>query len=104
MYGAEPIPTRTPVEHPQPPHLVPGDPVRLIGLPGDLPAHAQLEGAFGRVLHVTGQSVVLEMDEPYMAAGLQHRTYYASPYQLKKVPVTGRMGARDLYSEEDGES
>ena len=70
MYDAEPIPTRRPIAHPQPPHLVPGDPVRLIGFRGDLPAHAQLEGAFGRVLHVTGQSVVIEMDEPYMAAGL----------------------------------
>jgi hypothetical protein len=104
MYGADPIPTRKPVVHPQPPHLQPGDSVRLIGLPGDLPAHAQLEGAYGRVVRVSGQSVVLEMDEPYTAGGLEHRMFYASQYQLKKVEVTGRMGARDLYGDADEES
>jgi hypothetical protein len=104
MYGADPIPTRTPVAHPLPPQLAAGDPVRLIGLPGDLAAHAQLEGAYGRVLRVSGQSVMLEMDEPYMAGGLEHRTFYAAPYQLKRAEVTGRMGARDLYDDEDSDS
>jgi hypothetical protein len=99
MYDADPIPTRSPISHQQPPQLEPGDHVRLRGLPGDLPAHAQLEGAFGRVVRVSGASVVLEMDEPYSASGLSHRLFYSSPYQLTKVESVGRMGARDLFDD-----
>jgi hypothetical protein len=47
MYDAPPIPTRRPVEHDSPPQLQPGDHVRIRGVPGDLPSHAQLEGALG---------------------------------------------------------
>ena len=86
--------------HLEPPHLQPGDHVRIRGVPGDLPAHAQLEGAFGRVARIHGASVVLEMDEPYTAGGLTHRQYFASPYQLVKVESVGRMGARELYDDE----
>jgi hypothetical protein len=101
MYGADPIPTRRPVVRSQMPQLAPGDHVRINGLPGDLPAHAQLEGAFGRVLHVAGDSVVIETDEPYTAGGLTHRQYFCSRYQLRKVQPVGKMGGRDLYEEED---
>ena len=80
---------------------MPGDYVRLQGMPGDLPSHAQLEGAFGRVVHVAGASVMLEMDEPYTAGGLTHRMFYGSPYQLKKVEPVGRMGARKLFDDSD---
>ena len=40
-------------------------------------------------------------DEPYTAGGLTHRTFYGSPYQLKKVEPVGRMGARNLFDEPD---
>ncbi len=103
MYGADPIPTRRPVKRTQLPGLAPGDHVRLIGLPGDLPAHEQLEGAFGRVLRISGNSVVIETDEPYTASGLVHRTFFASLYQLRKVEPVGKMGDRDLYDDEDEE-
>jgi hypothetical protein len=99
MYDAPAIPTRRPVAHRQPPQLQPGDAVRIRGVPGDMPGHAQLEGAFGRVVRVAGASVVLEMDEPYTAGGLTHRLYYSSPYQLTKVESVGRMGARELYDD-----
>ena len=101
MYDADPIPTRRPLTHDELPQLEPGDYVRLQGMPGDLPSHAQLEGAFGRVVHVAGASVMLEMDEPYVAGGLTHRMFYGSPYQLKKVEPVGRMGARKLFDDSD---
>lgn len=100
MYDAPAIPTRRPLEHRQPPVLRPGDHVRIRGVPGDMPSHAQLEGAFGRVARIAGASVVLDMDEPYTAGGLTHRQYFASPYQLVKVESVGRMGARELYDDE----
>jgi hypothetical protein len=101
MYDADAIPTRRPIAHRRLPRLAPGDHVRINGLPGDLPAHAQLEGGFGRVLRVSGASVVIETDEPYTASGLTHRTFFCSSYQLRKVEPVGKMGARDLYDEED---
>ena len=104
MYDADPIPTRRPVAHDQLPQLEPGDYVRLQGIPGDLPSHAQLEGAYGRVVHVAGASVMLEMDEPYTAGGLTHRMFYGSPYQLKKVEPVGRMGARNLFDDSDDDA
>ena len=85
MYDADPIPTRRRSRTTQLPQLEPGDYVRLTGIPGDLPSHAQLEGAFGRVVHVTGASVVLEMDEPYMPPAASAPDVLRSPYQLKKV-------------------
>jgi hypothetical protein len=99
MYDAPPIRTRSQVVREPLPELRPGDHVRIRGLPGDMPGHAQLEGAFGRVVRVSGASVVLEMDEPYTAGGLTHRLYYSSPYQLRKVETVGRMGARELYDD-----
>lgn len=104
MYDAEPIATRSPVVHEQPPVLAPGDHVRLRGRPGFDPAHAQLEGAFGRVVRVSGDSVVLEMDEPYQAGGLTHRIFYSSRYQLNKVESVGRMGARELFDDGEGDA
>src|SRR5438309_9272041 len=103
MYGADPIPTRRPVVRTGLPQLAPGDHVRILGLPGDLPAHAQLEGAFGRVQRVAGASVVIETDEPYTAGGLTHPQFFCSLYQLRKVEPVGKMGGRVLYDEAESE-
>ncbi len=74
------------------PDLKPGDRVRL-----------KTTGARGTVVHVKGRSAVLELDEPFAAAGLTQRTYYSYPGELEAIPVTGRMGAQVLYAEEAGE-
>src|SRR5947209_20619703 len=100
MYDAPPIRTRRLVVRQRPPQRRPGGDVRSRGVPGDMPAHKQLEGGFGRVARIAGASVVLDMDEPYTAGGLAHRQYFASPYQLVKVESIGRMGARELYDDE----
>ena len=86
-------PARSPIKPPPPPppELHPGDRVRL-----------KPTGAGGTVRRVHGRSVVLEMDEPFVAGGLTQRTYYSYPGELELVPVVGRMGAEPLYAE-DGE-
>jgi hypothetical protein len=77
---------------PPPPELHAGDRVRL-----------KTTGAFGTVRRVHGRSVVLEMDDAFVAGGLRQTTYYSYPGELEVVPVVGRMGADPLYAE-DGDS
>jgi hypothetical protein len=84
-------PPSPPVHQPAP-DLRPGDRVRL-----------RTTGARGTVVHVSGRSVVLEMDEPFAAAGITQRTYYSYPGELEAIPVAGRMGAQVLYAEEAGD-
>jgi len=91
MYDAEPIATRRPIERKQLPVFAPGD-------------HAQRpDGAYGTVVRVAGDSVVLRMDEPFQAGGLPQRIYYSNVHELTKVESVGRMGARDLFDEDEGE-
>jgi hypothetical protein len=45
--------------------------------------------------------VVLRMDEPFMAAGLTQRLYYSNVHELTKVESVGRMGARDLFQDDE---
>jgi hypothetical protein len=86
-------PNRSPIKPPPPPPptLRPGD--RVLVKP---------TGAHGTVRHLHGRSVVLEMDEPFVAGGLSQRMYYSYPGELELVPAVGRMGAERLYAE-DGE-
>jgi hypothetical protein len=89
MYDAPAIKTRRPITH---------EPLPVFGA-GD---HARrLDGAYGTVVRVHGDSVVLRMDEPFMAAGLSHRLYYSNVHELTKVESVGRMGARDLFQDDE---
>jgi hypothetical protein len=101
MYDAKPIEPRKPVERRSLPVLAPGDHVRLIRNPGTMPGHVALDGAYGTVLRVAGDSVVLEMDEPFEAGGLTQTVFYSRASELKKVEVAGRMGSRILFRDED---
>jgi hypothetical protein len=89
MYDAEPIPTRRPVKRIELPVLAPGDHAR------------RPDGAYGTVVRVAGDSIVLRMDEPYQAAGLTQRLYFSNVHELTKVESVGRMGARDLFQDDD---
>lgn len=91
MYDAEPIATRRPIERKQLPVFAPGDHAR------------RPDGAYGTVVRVAGDSVVLRMDEPFRAGGLTQRLYYSNVHELIKVESVGRMGARDLFRDEDDE-
>ncbi|MDX6594216.1 MAG: hypothetical protein QOJ13_3412 [Gaiellales bacterium] len=101
MYDSKPIETRKPIDRRAAPVLAAGDHVRLTGNPGTMPGHVALDGAFGTVLRVVGDSVVLEMDEPFEAGGLTQTVFYSRPSELKKVRVAGRMGSRVLFSDDD---
>lgn len=101
MYDAKPIETRRPIERPEQPKLAPGDHVRLTRNPGTMPGHEALDGAYGTVLRVNGDSVVLEMDEPFDAGGLTQKVFYSRPSELKKVRVAGKMGSRILFQDDD---
>ena len=55
------------------------------------------------MVRVAGDSVVLRMDEPFQAGGLPQRIYYSNVHELAKVESVGRMGARDLFEDDEGE-
>jgi hypothetical protein len=102
MYGAKPIPTRTPLERHEPPEVSVGDRVRVRSvLSTDLPVMA-LEGTHGTVEGVSGRRVLVRLDEPYMASGVRRRQFWAFPGELERARVVGRMGAVELF-DEDGD-
>jgi hypothetical protein len=88
MYDAPAIETRHPIKREPLPVFQAGDHAR------------RRDGAYGTVVRVHGDSVVLRMDEPFMAAGLPQRLYYSNVHELTKVESVGRMGARDLFDED----
>ena len=100
MYDNPPIPTRRPLERDGDPDLLPGDRVRLRRAPGTMPGHGALDGKRGTVLRVTPGRVVLEMDEPYLASGLEQRIFYSYPGELDEIVRVGRMGATDLFADD----
>ena len=58
-------------------------------------------GQAGVATHVAGRSVVVELDRPYMAAGTPQRLYYSYPGELELIPRVGKMGAVDLFLDEE---
>lgn len=80
---------------PAPPKLAAGDRVRIVG------RNSPKLGEVGTVARVAGRSVVLELDRPYMAAGTPQRLYYSYPGELEAIPRVGRMGAHDLFADDE---
>jgi hypothetical protein len=78
-----------------PPRVAVGDRVRIVG------RNSPRRDDHGTVKHVSGRSVVLELDRPYMAAGTPRRLYYSYPGELEVVPKVGRMGAVDLFADDE---
>ncbi|HYX85087.1 MAG TPA: hypothetical protein VE777_08960 [Gaiellales bacterium] len=77
------------------PQLAPGDRVRIVG------ARSPQVGQSGTVVRVAGASVVLELDRPYEVAGQSRRTYYSYAGELDPIPRVGRMGAHDLFADDE---
>jgi hypothetical protein len=69
--------------------------VRIVGQNSGRP------GESGTVVRVAGRSVVLELDRPYMAAGTPQRLFYSYAGELEAIPRVGRMGAVDLFADEE---
>jgi hypothetical protein len=74
-----------------------GDRVRIVD------RNSPKRDEYGTVKHVAGRSVVVELDRPYMAAGTPRRLYYSYPGELELVPKVGRMGAVDLFADDEPE-
>ena len=72
-----------------------GDRVRIVG------RNSPRLDEHGTVKRVAGRSVVLELDRPYMATGTPRRLYYSYPGELEVVPKVGRMGAVDLFADDE---
>jgi hypothetical protein len=72
-----------------------GDRVRIVG--ENSPRHGDL----GTVARISGRSVVVELDRPYSAYGTPQRLYYSYPGELDVIPRVGRMGAIDLFADEE---
>lgn len=78
-----------------PPTVAQGDRVRIVS------RTSPKVGELGSVERVNGRSVVLKLDRPYMAAGTPQRFYYSYPGELELIPRVGRMGAVDLFADDD---
>ena len=100
MYDNPPIATRRPVAHEEDPALQPGDRVRIKHNPGTMPGHDALTGAAGTVLRVAPGRVVLDMDHEFVAAGLVQKQFYSYPGELERIERVGRMGAVDLFADD----
>ena len=86
-------PTLTPRR--SPPEVAPGVRVRIAA--GYSPQHGQS----GTVVRVTGRSVVVELDHPFASAGSSQRLYYSYAGELEPFARAGRMGAQDLFAEDE---
>jgi hypothetical protein len=103
MYDSKPIPTRRPIERPQPPVLSVGDRVRVRHMLTTDPGVLEHDGAYGTVVRLSGNRVVVQLDTAYVAAGVRQRTFYSFAEELEPVEVVGRMGAVDLYADDQEE-
>jgi hypothetical protein len=83
------------IRPPAPPKVTPGDRVRIAG------RNSPKLGELGTVSRVAGRSVVLELDRPYMASGTLQKLYYSYAGELELIPRVGRMGAVDLFANDE---
>jgi hypothetical protein len=58
-------------------------------------------GQSGTVVHVAGRSVVVELDKPFPVAGGSQRRYYSYAGELESIARVGRMGAHDLFADDE---
>jgi hypothetical protein len=77
------------------PVVAPGDRVRIVA------GYSPQLGQTGTVVHVAGRSVRVELDEPYAVAGRSERLFYSYPGELESIPRVGRMGAEDLFADDE---
>jgi hypothetical protein len=77
------------------PEVGPGDRVRIVA--GYSPQHGQS----GTVVRVAGRSVVVELDAPFEVAGKTQRLFYSYAGELEPFARVGRMGAQDLFAEDE---
>ncbi len=72
-----------------------GDRVRIVA--GLSPQFGQA----GTVVRVAGRSVIVELDQPFAVSGASQRLYYSYAGELEAVARVGRMGAQDLFADDE---
>jgi hypothetical protein len=72
-----------------------GDRVRIVA--GLSPQFGQA----GTVVRVAGRSVIVELDQPFPVSGASQRLYYSYAGELEAVARVGRMGAQDLFADDE---
>jgi hypothetical protein len=77
------------------PDVAVGDRVRIVA--GLSPQFGQS----GSVVRIAGRSVIVELDEPFAVSGASQRLYYSYSGELEQVRRVGRMGAQDLFADDE---
>jgi len=101
MYHASPIPTRTPLDRPRTPVLKAGDRVRFRRADEAIPGHGPEDGAMGTVQRVNGEAVVVQLDQPFEAAGLTMHTFHSYARELEPIARVGKLGGEDLFADDE---
>jgi hypothetical protein len=101
MYDAPRIPTRTPLDRPRTPVVKAGDRVRFHRAAEAIPGHGPQDGAMGTVQRVNGDAVVVQLDEPFDAAGLTMHTFHSYARELEPIARVGRLGGEDLFADDE---
>jgi hypothetical protein len=79
----------------QRPEISAGDRVKVVA--GFSPQYGQS----GTVVRVAGRSVIVELDRAFPVSGASQRLYYSYAGELEPVARVGRMGAEDLFADDE---
>jgi hypothetical protein len=101
MYDAPRIPTRKPLDRRRTPVLSAGDRVRFHRADEAIPGHGPDDGAMGTVQRVNGDAVVVQLDEPFEAAGLTVHTFHSYAPELEPIARVGKLGSEDLFADDE---
>ncbi len=53
------------------------------------------------MVRVAGRSVIVELDRAFPVSGTSQRLYYSYAGELEPVARVGRMGAEDLFADDE---
>lgn len=101
MYDAPRIPTRTPLDRRRAPVLGAGDRVRFHRADEAIPGQGPPDGAMGTVQRVNGDAVVVQLDQPFEAAGLTIHTFHSYARELEPIARVGKLGDEDLFADDE---
>jgi hypothetical protein len=77
------------------PEIAVGDRVKIVA--GFSPQFGQS----GTVARVAGRSVIVDLDRPFPVSGGTQRRYYSYAGELEPIARVGRMGAQDLFADDE---
>ena len=78
-----------------------GDRVRFHRADEAIPGHGPEDGAMGTVQRVNGEAVVVQLDQPFEAAGLTMHTFHSYARELEPIARVGKLGGEDLFADDE---